>query len=426
MNTSGNDLYPKAPHQSNNQSCNETKRNEPLRNDSVRRVFYYRQLRDIFMWSVPTLHGREISIRGQTAFFVLYDASTTLRTSMFSLPSPKTSYVPSSLWTTRKGPGWTNLRKLEPSTSMLPRQLVQELDIGLLYLEAPTSDEVEEILAGAQSQALVWVIWCHRPEIILLEWSLDSPLERHSDCRMVTLKIKASCLIDAILLPPDPLEMRILEWDQEEECLETLLLEEEMEEVVEEEEAAEVEENPGGGLPGGISGRYGGGIPPSGGKGKVRPPDIFTGDHHKSQAFIDSLWLLFTGDPTRFTSDNVKIATALSYISGENVDYWVRNKIESAQYLGLGTWYNFVRDFTLVFAPLNEAENAILALEQLNLKSDSTIHEFNGKYNELIRKSRIFDAQARLSYYRNALPAWLRTKISTSYPVPKTIEQWIE
>ncbi|PIL22290.1 hypothetical protein GSI_14978 [Ganoderma sinense ZZ0214-1] len=195
---------------------------------------------------------------------------------------------------------------------------------------------------------------------------------------MVTLKIKASCLIDAILLPPDPLEMRILEWDQEEECLETLLLEEEMEEVVEEEEAAEVEEIL---------------------EEAFREEYL---DDTVSQAFIDSLWLLFTGDPTRFTSDNVKIATALSYISGENVDYWVRNKIESAQYLGLGTWYNFVRDFTLVFAPLNEAENAILALEQLNLKSDSTIHEFNGKYNELIRKSRIFDAQARLSYYRNA------------------------
>ncbi|PIL36560.1 hypothetical protein GSI_00249 [Ganoderma sinense ZZ0214-1] len=125
---------------------------------------------------------------------------------------------------------------------MLPRQLVQELDIGLLYSEAPTSDEVEEILAGAQSQALVQVVRHHRPDIILLEWSLDSPLERHSDCRMVTLKIKASCLIDAILLPPDPLEMRILEWDQEEECLEALLLEEEMEEVEEEEEAVEVEE----------------------------------------------------------------------------------------------------------------------------------------------------------------------------------------
>ncbi|PIL34847.1 hypothetical protein GSI_02634 [Ganoderma sinense ZZ0214-1] len=193
--------------------------------------------------------------------------------------------------------------------------------------------------------------------------------------------------------------MRILEWDQEEECLEALLLEEEMEEEEEEEEAAE-----------------------------TILEEVLREEYldDTSQAFIDSLWLLFTGDPTRFTSDNVKIATALSYISGENVDYWVRNKIESAQYLGLGTWYDFVRDFTLVFAPLNEAENAILALEQLNLKSDSTIHEFNGKYNELIRKSQIFDAQARLSYYRNALPAWLRTKISTSYPVPKTIEQWIE
>ncbi|PIL30812.1 hypothetical protein GSI_06980 [Ganoderma sinense ZZ0214-1] len=211
--------------------------------------------------------------------------------------------------------------------------------------------------------------------------------------------------------------MRILEWDQEEECLEALLLEEEMEEMEEEGEVVEAEEI----LEEAFQEEY---LDDT--VGKVRPPDIFTGDHHKSQAFIDSLWLLFTGDPTRFTSDNVKIATTLSYISGENVDYWVRNKIESAQYLGLGTWYDFVCDFTLVFAPLNEAENAILALEQLNLRSDSTIHEFNGKYNELIRKSQIFDAQARLSYYRNALPAWLRTKISTSYPVSKTIEQWIE
>ncbi|PIL32376.1 hypothetical protein GSI_05622 [Ganoderma sinense ZZ0214-1] len=112
--------------------------------------------------------------------------------------------------------------------------------------------------------------------------------------------------------------MRILEWDQEEECLETLLLEEEMEEVEEEEVVVEVEEIL---------------------EEAFREEYL---DDTVSQAFIDSLWLLFTGDPTRFTSDNVKIATALSYISGENVDYWVRNKIESAQYLGLGTWYDFI------------------------------------------------------------------------------------
>ncbi|PIL34266.1 hypothetical protein GSI_03977 [Ganoderma sinense ZZ0214-1] len=141
--------------------------------------------------------------------------------------------------------------------------------------------------------------------------------------------------------------MRILEWDQEEECLETLLLEEEMEEVEEEEEILEEAFR------------------------EEYLDDTVVGYHLREAR-------------GRFTSNNVKIATALSYISGENVDYWVRNKIESAQYMGLGTWYDFVREFTLVFAPLNEAENAILALEQLNLKSDGTIHEFNGKYNELI------------------------------------------
>ncbi len=78
-----------------------------------------------------------------------------------------------------------------------------------------------------------------------------------------------------------------------------------------------------------------------------------------------------------------------------------------------------------MFTPLNKADNALLALRTLELGDGQAIDEFHAKFNELIKKSRVNDANASLAYYKVALPLWLRQKVATSYPVPTNIFEWI-
>ena len=78
-----------------------------------------------------------------------------------------------------------------------------------------------------------------------------------------------------------------------------------------------------------------------------------------------------------------------------------------------------------MFTPLNEADNALLALRTLELEDGQAIDEFHAKFNELIKKSRVNDINTSLAYYKVALPSWLRRKVATSYPVPTNIFEWI-
>ena len=187
-------------------------------------------------------------------------------------------------------------------------------------------------------------------------------------------------------------------------------------------------EGPGGGEPGGPGGPQ---WPtnfttqPRAGKARIKAPDVFDGDREKLQPFLDQLFLLFLADPTKYARDEARIATALSFMGGNRIDYWKQNKIEQLRHNSKTSWTAFEDELHLVFTPLNEADNALLALRTLILGEDQAIDEFNAKFNELIKKSRLNDDNASLAYYKVALPPWLRRKVAMSYPVPKTIFDWI-
>ena len=44
---------------------------------------------------------------------------------------------------------------------------------------------------------------------------------------------------------------------------------------------------------------------------------------------------------------------------------------------------------------------------------------------ELVQKAQIREEASQLAYYRRALPTTIRTRISYSYPVPATIQEWM-
>ena len=71
-------------------------------------------------------------------------------------------------------------------------------------------------------------------------------------------------------------------------------------------------------------------MPPAG-KGKIKEPTVFDGTREKTDAFLDQLFLLFVGRPQDFTADYNRIATALSYMEGKNVEYWKTGYIMRAR-----------------------------------------------------------------------------------------------
>ena len=195
---------------------------------------------------------------------------------------------------------------------------------------------------------------------------------------------------------------------------------------------------PGGGGPGGPGGPGGGGpggpqyyaVPnaqPQRGKVKIKEPDIFNGDRNKLEGFLDQLFLVFMGDTEKYATDKAKVAYALSYLGDGEIKYWKKHQVDQIRNdpRNMPTWQNFEALLRTSYTPLNQTDNALLDLEELSLEDFDDIHAFNAQFNMLIKYSRVTDGQICMSYYRNALPSWLRKKISTSFPVPTDIIAWI-
>ncbi|KAJ8469762.1 hypothetical protein ONZ51_g8770 [Trametes cubensis] len=154
-----------------------------------------------------------------------------------------------------------------------------------------------------------------------------------------------------------------------------------------------------------------GNAPQGQGKGKIEDPEVFNGDRDKTRSFLNQLFLLFTARPHDFVNDYTKVATALSFMEGDNINYWKDTTIQRAEEeirpgvsRGFDSWPVFKRNFLLAFAPVDEVDDSMVNLTTIQLKDYSPVDEFNA---------------------RNALPEYLLKKISMSYPPPTTIEEWM-
>ncbi|KAH9887618.1 hypothetical protein C8Q73DRAFT_656869 [Cubamyces lactineus] len=166
------------------------------------------------------------------------------------------------------------------------------------------------------------------------------------------------------------------------------------------------------------------------GKGKIKDPEVFTGDQNKTRSFLNQLFLLFMARPHDFVNDYTKVATALSFMEGDNINYWKDITIQRAEEEirpgeGFDSWAVFKRNFLLAFAPVDEVNNSMVNLTTIQLKDYSSVDEFNAQFMDLALKGNILDSAAQLALYRNVLPEYLLRKISMSYPPPTNIEEWM-
>ena len=204
--------------------------------------------------------------------------------------------------------------------------------------------------------------------------------------------------------------------------------------------------NPPGQPGGGGGGGGGGGNPPNPplpvnppvqpilpqGKGKIKDPEIFNGDRSKTRSFLNQLFLLFTARPHDFTNDHTKIATALSFMEGDNINYWKDTAIRLAEEeiqpgipRGFGTWAAFKQAFQVSFAPVDEVNDSMVQLTTIQLRDYASVDEFNARFMDLAVKGNILDSTSQLALYRQALPDYLLRKIALSYPAPTTIADWM-
>ncbi|RPD69770.1 hypothetical protein L226DRAFT_423983, partial [Lentinus tigrinus ALCF2SS1-7] len=165
---------------------------------------------------------------------------------------------------------------------------------------------------------------------------------------------------------------------------------------------------------------------------KIKDPEVFNRDRNKTRSFLNQLFLLFTARPQDFGNDYTKVATALSFMEGDNINYWKDTTIQRAEEevrpgvpRGFDTWVNFKQNFLNAFAPVDEVDDSMVQLTTIRLKDYTSVDEFNARFMDLALKGNIRDPIAQLALYRQALPEYLLRKISMSYPAPANIAEWM-
>lgn len=120
------------------------------------------------------------------------------------------------------------------------------------------------------------------------------------------------------------------------------------------------------------------------GKGKIKDPEVFTGDRNKTRSFLNQLFLLFTARPHDFVNDYTKVVTALFFMEGDNINYWkditiqrAEEEIRPGEFRGFDSWAVFKRNFLLAFAPVDEVDDSMVNLTTIQLKDYSSVDEFN-------------------------------------------------
>ncbi|KAJ8501833.1 hypothetical protein ONZ51_g374 [Trametes cubensis] len=138
------------------------------------------------------------------------------------------------------------------------------------------------------------------------------------------------------------------------------------------------------------------GAPPGQGKGKIRGPEVFNGDWDKTRSFLNQLFLLLTARPHDFVNDYTNVATALSFMEGDNINYWQDITIQRAEeeirpgvYQGFDSWPVFKRNFLLTFAPVDEVDDSMVNLTTMQLKDYSSVNEFNARVDDSLNINKL-------------------------------------
>lgn len=167
---------------------------------------------------------------------------------------------------------------------------------------------------------------------------------------------------------------------------------------------------------------------------KLDSPDPFNGQPDKVEAFLNALILYFTGQEIR--DDDQRIIFALSLVkggAGNIAGSWadLQRKL-IVEFNGaptnpnghIGTWAQFVTDFTAYFqynSSKDEAQMKLVKLHQGKSTADEYITLFKG-----LAPSSGFNDEALLDHFKRGLNTLLRSAVFNIRPQPVTYADWLK
>lgn len=165
---------------------------------------------------------------------------------------------------------------------------------------------------------------------------------------------------------------------------------------------------------------------------KLDSPEPFNGQPDKVEAFLNALTLYFSGQQIR--ADDQRVIFALSLVKGGTGDIagsWanLQRKLivefsNNAENNGhIGTWAQFVTDFTAYFqysSSKDEAQMKLVKLQQGKSTADEYITLFKG-----LAPSSGFNDEALLDHFKRGLNTPLRTVVFNIRPQPVTYKDWL-
>ena len=185
-------------------------------------------------------------------------------------------------------------------------------------------------------------------------------------------------------------------------------------------------------------------IPGVNGSMRGHPPEIFDGQRKNTAKFVKEfgLWKLCNMRNEGMANPFARVALALSYIKGPNVDDWVAQQIDEVYWKVHGDptrnpplqpthrddderlWTEFVGDFTDAFGDTAEAERAYGDLQKLELRGNR-VDDYIATFEKLLRRAGWDrDAHGSVEMFKGRLPRKLVYVILQRDQVPHTINEW--
>ena len=165
----------------------------------------------------------------------------------------------------------------------------------------------------------------------------------------------------------------------------------------------------------------------------LNKPTPFNGDRKKITTFIQEVKIYLTVNKHVYTTDESKIAFALSYITEKEALQWKELYVEQMTdvdgELVFPTFKKFTDELVQTFQPANrteEAMNKLTTLRQGTKTAEEIVMEFRLLIGQANLESKSHsDHMHLIRLFRDVLNPRLTRRILFSETVPKTIQEWM-
>jgi len=157
---------------------------------------------------------------------------------------------------------------------------------------------------------------------------------------------------------------------------------------------------------------------------KLHEPEDFDGTRAKFSKFITKLALVFSSDPTRYTTDAAKISYAASYLSGSAADWFEPHLNKATGAIHFTTYEAFVQALKNTYDDPNAratAERKLHNLKQGN-KDCSAYHAEFCTYATTLN----YDDMTKISFFSNGANQDLKTALSYQSSPPETFDEFVQ